>query len=187
MLLTLVALALGGADARPCVTMNTARLPLATRQSPLDSVSVRLAGGEVKICYGRPAARGRTMIGGPAVPFGQLWRTGANEPTVLHTEVPLVVAGIRVAPGSYSLYTIPGPTEWEIILNRSLAQWGRENYYTEEVRAREVGRGKAPVQALRPPVERFTIRLQASGAARGQVLLEWETTRVTIPIQVAGS
>jgi len=93
------------------------KLPLATRQSPLDSLSFTVGKAEVKVCYGRPSLRGRKMIGGEAVPYGKLWRTGSNEPTMIHTTGPITVAGVALAPGSYSLYTIPGPKEFEVILN----------------------------------------------------------------------
>ncbi|MGE0354588.1 MAG: DUF2911 domain-containing protein [Gemmatimonadales bacterium] len=173
------------AAATPCITMNTERLPLATRPSPLDSTVITLHGQEVKVCYGRPSARGRTMLGGEAVPYGKLWRTGANEPTMIHTALPLMIAGVRVGPGSYSLYTVPDKHEWQIIVNRSLTQWGRENYYTPEVAAQEVGRGKVKPEAAPGPVETFTIRLEPAGPNAARMVLEWETTRVVVPVEVA--
>ena len=125
------------------------------------------------------------MLGGAAVPYGQLWRTGANEPTVIFTPVALTIAGVKVPAGQYSLYTVPGAKEWEIVVNRSTSQWGEESGYTDKVKAQEVGRGKVPVQPTTSPVESFTIRAEpASGAAKA-LTLEWEKTRVRIPIQPA--
>ncbi len=161
--------------------MNTERMPLDRRSSPLDSVTVAVDGGTVKICYGRPSARGRTMIGGSAVPFGTLWRTGANEPTMIHTTVPVTVAGVRVEPGSYSLYTVPGEQEWEVIVNRSISQWGHESRYNDEVKAQEVGRGKVPSTRLDEHVEMFTMRAEPK-AGGATIFLEWEHTRVAIPV-----
>jgi hypothetical protein len=172
-------------DALACKTMNTERLPLATRKSPLDSVSFKVGGASVKVCYGRPSAAGRTMIGGEAVPFGKVWRTGANEPTMIHTTGPIVIAGVAVPAGSYSIYTIPDPKTWHVIVNRSTTQWGRENYYTDEVKAQEVGHGMAPSSALATPVETFTIRTEPGSGGAVNLLLEWEKTRVTVGI-VAG-
>jgi hypothetical protein len=166
-----------------CIVMNAASLPLAKRQSPLDSVSFSLKGGEVKICYGRPSSRGRTMIGGENVPYGKLWRTGANEPTMIHTSVPLSIAGIAVPAGSYSIYTVPGPTEWGIIVNRSITQWGEEHGYTKEVQAQEVARATVPSATLKDPVETFTIRVEPAGADKASVVLEWEKTRVVLPVE----
>jgi hypothetical protein len=166
-----------------CKTMNTDHLPLATRKSPLDSLSFSVGSSRVKLCYGRPSARGRTMIGGEAVPFNKLWRTGANEPTMIHTTGPLVIAGIAVPAGSYSIYTVPDPKKWDVIVNRSITQWGRENFYTAEVKAQEVGHGTAASSPLPDPVETLTFRTEAGSKGAVNLLLEWEKTRVTIPIE----
>lgn len=160
-----------------CITMQTDRMPLATRRSPLDSVSFKVGTADVKVCYGRPSLRGRKALGGDLVPFGQLWRTGANEPTMIHTTAPITIAGVEVPTGSYSLYTVPGPQEWDVIVNRSITQWGHESAYTDEVRAQEVGHGKAKAEALKSPVEQFSITNQGS-----TLILDWETTRVRIPL-----
>ena len=165
-----------------CVVMNTDRVPLADRESPLDSVRFSIGGAPVKICYGRPSARGRTMIGGPYVPYGSLWRTGANEPTMIHTTVPLIVAGIRIEAGSYSVYTVPTQGQWQLILNRSVSQWGHESNYTAEVRESEVGRESVPTERLTSHVEQFTIRVQPAGRDRAVIFVEWERTQVMIPI-----
>lgn len=153
----------------------------AGRASPYDSTRFALDGGEVLVCYGRPSARGRTMLGGEHVPYGRLWRTGANEPTLLHVSAPASVAGIDVEPGSYSLYTIPGEAEWTIIVNRAIDQWGHESSYTPEVEAQEVGRGTVAAEPVEEHVEQFTIRSEpADGGAT--LILEWENTRVPIPV-----
>jgi hypothetical protein len=157
-------------------------VPLEGRKSPLDSLTFTVAQKEVKICYGRPSSRGRVMLGGPDIPYGKLWRTGANEPTLFFAPIPLTVAGIRVQPGVYSLYTVPGKSEWEVIVNRSTSQWGKEDQYTDQVRAQEVGRAKVKTESLSQPVETFTIRAQPQGGGVTSLLLEWEKTRVKIPV-----
>lgn len=159
-----------------------ASMTLERRPSPLDSVTFQVSGHPVKICYGRPSARGRTMIGGAAVPFGQVWRTGANETTKIMTPVPLSVGGIEVPAGTYALYTVPGEQEWEIIVNRSYEQWGQENTYTDEVRQQEVGRATAKVERLTDAMETFTIRAEPQEDGSAQLVLEWERTRVRIPV-----
>lgn len=156
--------------------------PQVRARSPLDSVTLRLGDGVLKVCYGRPSARGRTMIGGADVPFGRIWRTGANEATMLHVTRPVMIAGIHVEPGSYSLYTVPGEREWEIIVNRSYLQWGHESTYTDSVRAQEVGRGRVPVAATPAHVEQFTIRGEAGRNGAATLILEWERTRVAVPV-----
>jgi hypothetical protein len=166
-----------------CVIQKPQQMPAAGRQSPLDSLTFRVGDAPVKVCYGRPALRGRHMIGGGAVPYGKLWRTGANEPTIFYTPVKLTVAGIAVPPGVYSLYTVPGEKQWEVIVNRSISQWGHEGQYTAQVKAQELGRGKAPAQALKDPVESFTIRAEPGSGGGTSLVLEWEKTRVTIPVK----
>jgi hypothetical protein len=170
------------ATAAGCITMNTKQLPLATRKSPLDSVSFTVGGQPVQVCYGRPSLRGRTMLGGEAVPYGKLWRTGANEPTMIHTAAPLSIAGLKVPAGTYSLYTVPGPSEWEVIVNRSITQWGEEHSYTDQVKAQEVGRAKVKAEKTPAAVEQFTIRPDPGTGDATALVLEWQTTRVRIPL-----
>ncbi|MEJ2238470.1 MAG: DUF2911 domain-containing protein [Gemmatimonadales bacterium] len=162
-----------------CIIMNTNNFD--SRPSPLDSLSFEVGGETVKVCYGRPSTRGRTMIGGDAVPYGELWRTGANEPTMIHTPLAISVAGVEIEPGTYSLYTVPTDGDWEIIVNRSITQWGHEGRYTDEIKAQEVGRGTAKSEHTEDHVETFTIRAEPSDG--GVILfLEWENTRVSVPI-----
>jgi len=158
-------------------------VPIEGRKSPLDSLTFTIDRQPVKVCYGRPSSRGRTMLGGTRIPFGKLWRTGANEPTVFYAPVPLRVAGLNVPPGVYSLYTVPGPQEWEVIVNRSTSQWGEEGRYTDEVKAQELGRAKVKSEALKTPVETFTIKAEPAGDKAAALLLDWEKTRVRIPVQ----
>lgn len=165
-----------------CPVHHPDRMPAAGRKSPLDSLTFKVGDKPVKICYGRPSSRGRTMIGGEHVPYGTIWRTGANEPTVFFTPIALSVAGIDVPAGTYALYTVPGEKEWEIIVNRATSQWGEEHAYTDEVKAQEVGRGKVKSEALKDAIETFTIRADpASGNAKA-IVLEWEKTRVAVPV-----
>jgi hypothetical protein len=164
--------------------MNTERLPLDSRSSPLDSVSFNVQDRAVMICYGRPSARGREVFGG-LVPYGKLWRTGANEPTMIHTTVPLQIAGIRIEPGSYSIYTVPGEAEWEVVVNASTSQWGHEGYYEGQVVDQEIGRATVEAGATDEYVELFTISAMPAEDGSATVYLEWEETRVVIPISTA--
>jgi hypothetical protein len=120
------------------------------------------------------------MLGGPSIPYGKLWRTGANEPTIFFAPIALTVAGVSVPPGVYSLYTVPGQREWEIIVNRSISQWGHEREYTAQVKAQEIGRGKSKTEPLKAPVETFTIRAEPVTTGVVRLVLEWEKTRVPI-------
>jgi hypothetical protein len=166
-----------------CVPSGT--MPLEGRQSPYDSVTVNIGDQALRICYGRPSAQGREIFGG-LVPYGTLWRTGANEPTILHLPFDAEIAGQRVPPGSYSLYTVPHETgDWELIINRSTSQWGHPSSYTDEVRAQELGRPSIRTERMDRSVEQFTIRGEpVQGGA--DILLEWERTRARIPVRVLG-
>ncbi|MDH5284780.1 MAG: DUF2911 domain-containing protein [Gemmatimonadota bacterium] len=173
---------LAAAEPAPCVTMNTANLPLATRKSPLDSVMFSVGAAQVRLCYGRPSVRGRTMLGGE-IAWGKLWRTGANEPTMIHTTGPIVFAGVAVPAGSYSIYTMPGQGTWHIIVNRSITQWGHESSYSAEVKKQEVGHGMASSAALEQPVEMLTFEPRPGVDGSVDLVLTWEKTSVSIPIE----
>ena len=179
----------GGTSLEPVVphpdtACPSRNVPLPGRKSPLDSLTFKVGNQPVKVCYGRPSSRGRVMLGGKDIPYGKLWRTGANEPTIFFAPIPLKVAGITVPPGTYSLYTVPGPKEWEIIVNRSISQWGKEDNYTDQVKAQELGRAKVKSESVAAPLETFTIRAEPDGN-NANLVLEWEKTRVKIPFNAA--
>jgi len=168
----------------PC-PRNYAWLPAwLPRSSPLATLEFGLGEARVKLCYGRPAARGRRMLGGSRVPYGRLWRTGANEPTTLITTDSLEIAGIRVPPGRVSLYTIPGPESWELIVNAATGQWGIESEYSEAVRARELGRSILPSDSG-SLIERmrFSVEKLPEDSVSVSLVLAWETTRLRIPLR----
>lgn len=160
------------------------QMAVAGRASPYDSAVVTLGGAQAKVCYGRPSAKGRTVFGGEGavVPLDTLWRTGANEPTILHLPFRAGLAGLTLEPGSYSIYTVPGANQWTVVVNRSTSQWGHERSYTPAVRAQEVGRVTVPSGRTADFVESFTIRAQPRGANAADLLLEWENTQVRIPL-----
>lgn len=153
---------------------------LQERLSPPDSVEAAVGGGRLKICYSRPSARGREIMGG-LVPYDQPWRTGANEATLVHLGFPAEIAGVRLEPGAYSLYTIPGDDEWEIVFNCSSHRLGMP--IDDEVRKCDVGSARVPVEELDQHVERLTLEIQPTGTRSGELLLTWENTRIRIPIQ----
>ena len=154
------------------------------RQSPTESVLFQVGSTRVKVCYGSPRARGRKMIGGVAVPFGRLWRTGANEPTTIRTSGPIRVAGQLIADGKASLYTVPGPETWEVVLNRSTAQWGIESAYDPSVAAEEIRRTVLPVETGTEYQEAFAIAAEViSPGGLVWLVLRWENTTLRIPVE----
>ncbi len=156
----------------------------AERPSPGDSAVITLDGRDIQVCYSRPSARGRTMIGGEAHPFGSLWRAGANEPTTINLPFAAEIAGVRVEAGAYSLYTRLGASSWDIHVNRSLERWGVP--ISDEVSAQDVGHGTVPVESLPEHVETFTLQFEETGSARVDLIIDWERTRVRVPIVRVG-
>lgn len=166
---------------------------VAARPSPYDSVRLTIGDRTAQVCYSRPSAKGRVVFGG-IVPFDSLWRTGANEPTILHLPFDAEIAGLSVPAGDYSIYTVPRQVgEWQLVINRSTSQWGitldaprpdggvNRSAYTAEVAAQELGRAPVSADSIEF-VEQFTIRSEpAEGGA--SVLLEWERMRVRIPMR----
>jgi hypothetical protein len=157
-------------------------MPLEGRPSPYDSTLVEVGGAQAKICYGRPSARDRVIFGGH-LPYDTIWRTGANEPTIIHLPVAAEIAGLAVEPGSYSIYTVPGREEWTVIVNRSTSQWGIETAYTPDVRAQEVGRATVPAETIPTHEETFVITTEPTDANSTNIVLTWERTRVRVPIR----
>jgi len=167
----------------PCLKDWTSPSSFRPRVSKMETVTFAVGGKPLKVCYGRPVGRGREVFGG-IVPYGQIWRTGANEPTRLFTSVAVEVAGIPLAPGRYALYSVPGPDQWELFVSQSTFHWGNE--ITRSVRDREVGSAILPVQSLETPVDTFTIRPLDTPVGT-TLVIEWERTRVVIPIAPTSS
>jgi hypothetical protein len=142
--------------------------------SPPDSVRASVEGTALSVRYSRPSMRGRVIFGN-VVPWNQVWRTGANQATVLETSADLSVAGTTLPAGKYSLWTIPSPAGWQLIVNRNTGQWGTD--YDAQY---DLARLDMKVEPLPQPVEQFTIAIEPKGK-RGVLKLEWEKTRASIP------
>src|SRR3989442_13426311 len=153
---------------------------LAERASPLDSIAVQVGGGTMKLCYSRPSARGRKVMGG-LVPFDQPWRLGANEATSIHLPFAAEIAGVRVEPGTYTLYVIPSASKWQIVVNRGVQRWGVP--IDKDVRAADVGAGTVNTESLGAPVETLTLEFAPATGTATELVFEWEKTRVRIPIR----
>jgi len=145
------------------------------RPSPLRQVRFEYGdGGEGLLCHGAPSARGRDIMGG-LVPYGELWRAGANESTALHLSAPASIGGVAVEAGSYSIYTIPGESSWQVFVNSNFQRWGIP--ISDAVRATEIGSFTVTPETTATPVETLTYRFEG-----GAVVMEWANTRLRIPI-----
>jgi hypothetical protein len=146
--------------------------------SPRDTVRVESAGGAALwFDYGRPAKRGRVVFGG-IVPYGEVWRTGANAATQFKTDKALDFGGTVVPAGFYTLWTIPSANGWKLVVNSETGQWG-----TAHNAAKDLYTIDMKVSTLPQVVERFTISVDAN--AQGGVLnLDWDTTRASAAFAV---
>jgi DUF2911 family protein len=143
--------------------------------SPPDSVKATVAGATMAVRYSRPSTRGRVIFGA-VVPWNQVWRTGANQATEFETSADVSVAGTTVPAGKYTLWTIPSPRGWKLVVNKNTGQWG-----TDYDAKHDLARLDMHVEALAQPVERFTIAIEPSGNG-GLLKLEWERTRASVPL-----
>jgi hypothetical protein len=142
--------------------------------SPRDSVKVDNAGGAtLMIDYGRPAKRGRAVYGG-IVPYGEVWRTGANAATQFRTDKPLDFGGTVVPAGFYTLWTLPTAGGWKLIVNSETGQWGTAHKADKDLFTLDM-----KVSTLPQVVERFTIGVESSSTG-GVLNLDWDTTRASI-------
>ena len=153
---------------------------IAVRASQHDSTSLALDGGTIKVCYGRPGRHGRVIFG-QLVPNGAPWRMGADEATAIHVSFPARIAGVNVTPGWYSIYAVPGGKEWRVVVNANAQRWGIP--INDAVRAQDVGSGVVPVEHLDAPVEALTITLRPKSKSAAAMDVEWENTRVRIPVE----
>jgi hypothetical protein len=148
------------------------------RPSPPGTAEVTFADGKkVTIDYSRPSAKGRKVYGG-LVPYGQVWRTGANEATSLKTDTDLVIGGTTVPAGSYTLYTVPASGSWKLIINKQTGQWG-----TNYEQGQDLARVDMNVTTVSQPVEQFTISFDKTGGDSAKLNLDWEKTRASVEVK----
>ncbi len=147
------------------------------RPSPPGTAEVTLNGKKITIEYSRPFMKGRKIMG-EVVPYGKVWRTGANEATALTTEADLSIGGANVPAGKYTLYTLPSEGTWKLIINKQTGQWG--TVYKED---QDLARVDMEKSKLSEPVEQFTISFKQKGADAADLVLQWETTQLSVPVK----
>jgi hypothetical protein len=141
--------------------------------SPPAKASAVLNSKKVSIDYSAPSKRGRAIMG-ELVPYGKVWRTGANAATTLTTEGDLMIGTVHVPAGTYTLYTIPGEKEWTLIVSKETGQSGSN--YDE---TKDLGRTKLAVKSLSAPVETFNIALAPVNPNQATLTFTWENTEAT--------
>lgn len=148
--------------------------------SPEEVVTYTDNDATIRVYYNRPYKKGRIIFGG-LVPYGKVWRTGANESTLFETNKPLTFKGKKLAPGKYSLWTIPDSTSWQILFNLETGQWGI-NSKGEANRDPNFDALSITADAIVQDweFEQFTIRFEKLDQEAEMVLL-WDKTVVSVP------
>ncbi len=151
------------------------------KASPEGTVAYAKDGLKVDIFYNRPSKRGRVIFG-ELVPFGQVWRTGANEATTFETNKDLNIGGQVLPAGKYTLWTIPGATEWKVMFNKEMYGWGVD-FDQKAQRKPESDALQVSVvpQELPEAMEMFTISVEDQPVPT--LVLAWDRTRVAVPMQ----
>ncbi|MBK8608691.1 MAG: DUF2911 domain-containing protein [Chitinophagaceae bacterium] len=145
--------------------------------SPTQTIKQDFGIGFIEITYSRPAARERIVFG-DLVPFGKIWRTGANEATKIVFSEPVEMGGKKIDSGTYVLYSIPDAGSWEIILNKGLNNWGTNGYKRSE----DVVRFTVTPEKIKPALESFTMDFSHIKPASCLLNIKWEKTVVSILI-----
>lgn len=133
-----------------------------------------------RIIYSRPHKNGREIFG-KLVPYGKVWRTGANEATEITIYNNMTISGKKIPSGTYTLYTIPTKTEWTIILNKKINTWGAFSYDS----SMDIVRIKAPARKSAATIQDFSMAFQPidNGA---NLFIGWDDTYVKVPFKNVG-
>jgi hypothetical protein len=145
--------------------------------SPTSVVKQDFSTSNIEITYSRPATRGRKIFGS-LIPFGQVWRTGANSATKITFGEDVTLANNPLKAGSYALYTVPGEKSWKIIINKGTSNWGVSGFDEKD----DVIQFEIPVQKTADMVQSFTISVDNILNNKCDLTLSWENTKIVIPV-----
>jgi len=148
--------------------------------SPAATIKQRVGLTDIEINFNRPGMKGRTVFGG-LVPFGEVWRTGANTATKVTFSTDVKLNGTAVPAGTYEVFTIPGEAEWTVIIHKNMSQWGSYAYDMKNDVARISAK---PAAGLMNPVETFSIGFSDLHSNSALLNLTWEKTRVPVKVEV---
>ena len=147
-------------------------------RSPRDTARASVGAAQLYVDYSRPSVRGRTVWGGQLVPFGQIWRTGADSATHFVTSTDLVIGGVTVPAGRYALFTWPTAEGYQLVINKQTSRWG-----TEYNQGADLARVPLTMATLPQPVEQFTFRIVPSGNG-GTIRMMWGDKELSVPFTV---
>jgi Protein of unknown function (DUF2911) len=176
-----IAVAVFAVTTLACAQMSMAE-DKAKRPSPPASAECKFSDGKtIKVDYSSPRAKGRKIFGAASekavVPYGGVWRTGANEATTFVADTSVTVGGKAVPAGSYTIFTVPKADEWWLVISKKTGEWGTDYPGEKEDLAR------VPMKASKTaaPVENFTIAFD-QGGSKCTLRMEWENTRAIVDI-----
>lgn len=132
----------------------------------------------IKVIYSRPSAKGRAIFG-ELIPFGEVWRVGANENTEIKFYKPATINGVAIPAGTYSLFAIPEKDKWTVIINKEVDLWGAYAYDS----GKDLVKIVVPVKPISTPVEALSIAFTTQGAVTNLVI-GWDKTMVEVPISI---
>jgi len=160
-----------------CASRSAAQTPAVNfpAASPGCTLKQRVGLTDIEVVYSRPGVKGRTIFGG-IVPYGQVWRTGANQATKITFSTPVKLEGAEIPAGTYALFTIPGEKEWTVIISKNAAQWGSFQYSEKD----DVARFKVMPVTLAETIETFTIEFNHIRDESAVLNLAWEKKVVPI-------
>ena len=147
--------------------------------STLQTVKQEFGLGSIELSYSRPNAKGRTIFG-DLVPYGAVWRTGANNATTLNFSDEVIIGGKKIPAGKYGLLTIPGAAEWTVIITKQLDVTSPSAYKQDM----DVVRVTVPTTQLPFPIESFMILFEKVNSSSLELMIIWEQTAVSLPIKV---
>jgi tetratricopeptide (TPR) repeat protein len=145
--------------------------------SPTAKLTQEFSISSIEISYSRPSMRGRKIFG-DVVPFGKVWRTGANAATKIKIGEEMEIAGQKIKAGEYALYTIPGKDKWEVILNNGTGNWGADGYSKDD----DVARFSIKPSVMEENCQTFTINVTDITFTTCKIELCWERTKVVLPV-----
>ena len=162
-----------------CALLAAAQQDQSKRPSPSAQAQCKFSDGKtIKTDYSSPRVKGRKIFGG-LVPYGQVWRTGANDATTLVTDTSVRIGDKDVPAGSYTIFTIPNADKWTLIISKKTGEWGIP--YPGE--GEDFVRVDMRVSQLPSPVENFTIGFDQTGSTCA-MHLDWEQTRASVDISL---
>ncbi|HLJ49915.1 MAG TPA: DUF2911 domain-containing protein [Bryobacteraceae bacterium] len=161
-----------------CAIFMAGAFAQGARPSPPAKASTTINGKTITIDYSSPSMRGRKIFGG-LVPYGEVWRAGANEATTLKTDADLKLGDLNVPKGSYTLWVLPQADSWMLIVNKQTGQWG-----TDHDASQDFGKTKMTLSKAPSAIEKFEIKLDKSTGNAGKLTMEWENTVATVPFTV---